>query len=82
MAECFAKAKSPPSSRVLTADMFSTASTTFELSCYAAGLANLLTVAPSSPPSSIRPFNKLVEDYVDIETEEGEDSDRHGSPSC
>jgi hypothetical protein len=55
---------------------------TFELPTYAAGLANLLAEAPSPPPSRIRPFNKLVLDYVDIEAEEGEDSDRHGSPSC
>ena len=76
MAECFPKAKSPLSNRVLTADMFSTPSTTFELPCYAAGLANLLAEAPSPPPSRIRPFNKLVEVYVDIEAKEGEDSDR------
>jgi len=74
------KAKSPLSNRVLTADMFSTPSTTFELPCYAAGLANELAEAPSPPPSRIRPFNKLVEVYVDIEAEEGEDSYRHGSP--
>ena len=55
---------------------------TFELPTYAAGLANLFADAPSPPPTSIRPFNKLVLDYLDIEAEEGEDSDRHGSPSC
>ncbi len=59
----------------------SSPSTTFELPCYAAGLANLLAEAPSPPPSRIRPFNKLVEDYLDVEADEGEDSDRHGSPS-
>ena len=77
---CRAQFQSPI--RVLTVDMFSTPSTTFELPCYAAELANLLAEAPSPPPSRIRPFNKLVEDYVDIEAEEGEDSDRHDSPSC
>ena len=82
MAICFAKAKSSPSNRILTADIFSTPSTTFELLCYVAGLANLLAEALSPPPSPIQPFNKLVEDYVDIETEEGNDSNRHGSPSC
>ncbi len=76
MAECFPKAKSPFSNRVLTADMFSTPSTTFELPCYAAGLANLLAEAPSPPPSRIQLFNKLVEVYVDIEAKEGDDSDR------
>jgi len=76
------KAKSPLSNRVLTADMFSTPSTTFELPCYVAGLANLLAEAPTPSPSRIRPFNQLVEVYVDIEAEEGEDSDRQGSPSC
>ena len=52
------------------------------LPTYAAGLANLLAGTPSSPPSRIRPFNKSVSDYLDIEAEEGEDSDRHGSHSC
>jgi hypothetical protein len=55
---------------------------TFELPTYAAGIANLLAEAPSPPPSRVRSFNKLVLDYVDTEAEEGEDSDRHGSPSC
>ena len=55
---------------------------TFELPTYAAGLANLLADAPSPPPTRTRPFNKLVLEYVDLEAEEGEDSDRHGSPSC
>ena len=63
-------------------DMFSTPSTMFELLCYVVGLANLLAEAPPPPLIRIRPFNKLVEDYVDIEGKEGEDSDRHGSPSC
>ena len=61
--------------------MSSSPSKTFELPCYAVGLANLLAEAPSPPPSRIRPFNKLVEEYLDVEAEEGEDSDRHGSPS-
>jgi hypothetical protein len=34
------------------------------------------------PPSRTCPFNKLVLDFLDIEAEQGEDSDRHGSPSC
>ena len=55
---------------------------TFELPTYAADIANLLAEAPSPPPSRVRSFNKLVFEYVDIEAEEGEDSDRHGSPSC
>ena len=58
--------------------MSSSPSTTFELPCYAAGLANLLAEAPSPPPSRIRPFNKPVEVYVDVESE---DSDWLGSPS-
>ena len=78
---CIFRAQLRSPIRVLTADMFSTPSTTFELPCYAAGLANLLAEAPSPPPSRIRPFNKLVEEYIDVEAEEGEDSDRHGSPS-
>ena len=68
--------------RVLTEDMFLTPSRTFELLCYAAGFANLLADAPSLPPSRTRPFNKLKEDYLNIEAEEGEDSDRHSSPTC
>ena len=59
----------------------SSPSTTFELPCYAAGLANLLAEAPSPPSSRIRPFNKLVEEYLDVEAEEGEGSDRHGNHS-
>ena len=67
---------------VLIADMFATPSTTFELLSYAADLAHLLAEAPSPPPSRTRPFNKLVLDFLDLEAEQGEDSDRHGSPSC
>ena len=53
----------------------------FELSSYAAGLAKLLAEASSLASIRIRPFNKLVLDYLDIEAEEGENSDRNGSPS-
>ena len=67
--------------RVLNADLFATPSTTFELPHYAAELAHLLAEAPSPPPSRIRPFNKLVLDFLDIEADQGEDSDRHSSPS-
>ena len=67
---------------VFTADMFSMPFITFEILCYAAEFANLLAEVPSPPPSCIRPFNKLVYDSRDIEAEEGEDSDRHGSPNC
>ena len=56
--------------------MFSSPPKTFELPSYAAELANLLAEAPSPPPSPIRPFNNLVLDFLDIEAEEGEDSDR------
>ena len=56
--------------------MFSSPSKMFELPSYVDELANLLTEAPSPPPSHIRPFNKLVLDFLDIEAEEGEDSDR------
>jgi hypothetical protein len=66
--------------RVLNAHMFSTPSTTFEFPSYDAQLANLLAEAPSPPPIRTRPFNKLVLDLLDIEAEQGEDSDRHGSP--
>ena len=67
--------------RVLNANMFATPSTTFELPSYAAELANLLAEAPSLPPIRTRPFNKLVLDFLDIEADQGEDSDRLGSPS-
>ena len=66
---------------VLNADMFATPLTTFELLAYAAELAHLLAEAPSPPPNRSRPFNKLVLDFLDTEAEQGEDSDRHGSPS-
>ena len=70
------RAPFPSPIRVLTADMFSSPSTTFELPSYAVGLANLLAEAPSPPPLRTCPFNNLVLDYLDIEAEEGEDSDR------
>ena len=65
-----------------TACRSSSPSKTFELPTYAAGLANLLAEAPSPPPSRIRPFNKLIEYFLDIEADEGHESDRNGSPSC
>ena len=67
---------------VLTMDMFSTPSATFEFPSYAAELANFLAEAPSPPPSHTRPFNKLVLDFLDIEAKQGKDSDSHGSASC
>ena len=66
---------------VLNADMFATPSTTFKLPSYVAELVHLLAKAPSPPPSRTRPFDKLVLDFLDIEADQGEDSDRHGSPS-
>ena len=48
----------------------------FEFPLYVAELANLLAEAPSPPPSRIGSFNNLVLDFLDIEAEEGEDSDR------
>ena len=54
---------------VLTANMFVTPSTTFELPSYATKLANLLVEAPSPPPSRTCSFNKLVLDFLDIEAE-------------
>ena len=67
--------------RVLNPDMFATPSTTFELPCYAAELINLLVYAPSPPPIRTHPFKNQVLHYLDIEAPQGEDSDRHGSPS-
>ena len=67
---------------VFNVDMFTTPSTTFELPSYIADLVHLLAEAPSTPPSRTCPFNKLVLDFLDIKAEYGEDSDRHGSPSC
>jgi hypothetical protein len=40
-------------------------------------LAQLLAEAPSPPPSRIWPYNKLVLDFLDIEAEQGEESDIH-----
>ena len=55
--------------RVLTTDMFSTPSTTFEFPSYVAKFAHLLAEAPSPPLSRTRPYNKLVLDFLDIEAE-------------
>ena len=71
----------PRENAIIRRGMSSSPSKTFELPTYAVGLANLFAEAPSPPPSRIRPFNKLVEEDVDVEAEEGDDSDRHGSPS-
>ena len=67
---------------VLNADIFATPSTTFELPTYVSYLAHLLVEAPSPPLGHTRLFNKLVLDFLDTEAEQGEDSDRHGTPSC
>ena len=67
--------------RVFNADMFATPSTMFELPLYAADLAHFLAEAPFPPPSRTRLFNKLVLDFLDIKADQGEDSDRHGSPN-
>ena len=66
----------PGKNAVLHRGMCSSPSKTFELPLYAVELANLLAEALSLPPSRIQPFNKLVLDFLDIEAEEGEDSDR------
>ena len=66
----------PGENAVLRQGMCLSHSKTFELTSYVAEFANLLAEAPSSPPSRIRPFNKLVLDLLDIEAKEGEDSDR------
>ena len=66
----------PVENAVLRRGMCSSPSKTFELPSYAAELANVLAEALSPPPSRIRPFNKLVLDFLDIKAEEGEDSDR------
>ena len=67
---------------VLTADMFATPSTMFELFSYVVVHTHLPAEAPSPSPSGTRPFNKQVLDFLDIEAKQGENSDRHGSPSC
>jgi hypothetical protein len=68
--------------RVLNADMFATPSTTSDLSSYVVELANILAEAPSPPPIRTRPFNKLVLNFLDMEVEQGKDSERHRSLSC
>ena len=67
--------------RVLNADMFATPLTTFELPFYVVELAHVLVEAPSPPPSRTRHFNKTILDFLDLEAEQGEDSDRHDSLS-
>ena len=71
----------PGENAVLRRGMCSSPSKMFELPSYVAELANFLAEAPSPPPSRTRPFNNLVLDFLDIEAEQGEDIDRHGSPS-
>ena len=61
---------------VLRRGMCLGSSNTFELPTYDVELANLLAEATSPPPSGIRPFNNLVLDFLDIEAEEGDNSDR------
>ena len=57
-------------------------SRTFKLPCYVAGFDNLLAEALSPPPIHTRFFNKLIEVFLNIEAEEGKDSDSHASLSC
>ena len=63
-------------------DIFITPSTTLELPSYDADLAHLLAETLSSLFGRTCRFNKLVLDFLDIEVEQGEDSDRHDTPSC
>ena len=67
---------------VFSMDMFATPSTMLELPLYATELTHHLMKAPSPPPTRTCPFNNLVLDFLDIEAQHGEDSDRHDSPSC
>ena len=67
--------------RILNAEIFATPSATFELPPYASELAHRFAEAPSPPPSRIRPYNIGVLDFVDIEAEQGEESDTHSSQS-
>jgi hypothetical protein len=62
--------------------MFAMPSTTLEFPSYATELAHLLAEAPFPPTSHTRIFNNLVLDFLEIEAEEGKDSDRYGSPNC
>jgi hypothetical protein len=62
--------------RILNANMFALPSTTFELPFYVAELAHLLAETPSPARIRTHPFNKLVLDFLDIEAEQGKDSDR------
>ena len=66
---------------ILRRGMFLSPLKTSELPSYAAELANLLAEALSLPPSRTRLLNNHVLDFLDIEAEQGDDSDRHGSPS-
>ena len=52
---------------VLTADMFATPLTIFELLLYVTEFVNLLAEALFPPPSHTCPFNKLVLEILDIE---------------
>lgn len=61
--------------RVFTADMFATPS--YVASKFSHHFAEALFPSPTH-----RPFNKLVLVVLDIEAEHGDDSDRHGCPSC
>ena len=67
--------------RVHNAATFANPSMTFEIPLYVAELAHLLAETPSPPPSRTCLFNKLVLDFLNIEAEQGDDSDRHGSLS-
>ena len=78
---CVYRAQLQSPIRVLTPDMFSTPSATFELPCYAQEFANVLAELPSPPSIHTPPFNKRVSRFIDIEAIEGEDSDSHGSAS-
>lgn len=70
--------------RVITAKMFAALSMAFELSSYVAKLAHHFAEAPFPPPTRTRtgPFNRLVLEFLDVEAEHGEDSDRDDNPSC
>jgi len=61
--------------------MFASSSTAFELLSYDVGLTHHFAEAPSPSPTSIRPFNKQILEFLDVEAEQGEDSDSHDTPS-
>ena len=79
---CMFKVQNKSPICVFTAHMFATLSTTFELPFYTNDHAHLLAEPPSPPPNRTHLFNKLVLDFLNIEAKQGDDSDRHGSPSC